>query len=160
MFCGIFANFGTVVGTMCGLCLVRTIVCEHFSSRTFTEHVEHLLSSVVVRILCSLCSILHLFLETVRTWSLFRQKRTGNGMQNSNGACGLLLLADGAGFLSVKFLRATLHKVDFDPKLQKNWVTGETWELQAPASLRHCDPSRRGEGSTRGANDETQLCHS
>ena len=32
-----------------------------FSTRTFPEHVEHLLSSVVVRILCSLCSILHLF---------------------------------------------------------------------------------------------------
>ena len=143
----------------------RTISCEHFSTRTFSEHVEHLLFSVVVSILCSLCSFLHLFLETVRTWSLFRQRRTGNGRQNFNGACGLLLQVDGAGFPSVRFSRAhgagfpgvrgvlrwislreilegTLHKFDFDPKLQKIWVTGETWELKAPASLRHCDPLR------------------
>ena len=88
------------------------------------------------------------------SWSLFRQRRTGNGRQNSNGACGLLLQVDGAGFPSVRFSRAhgagfpgvrgvrrwisqreilegTLHKFDFDPKLQKNWVTGETWELKA-----------------------------
>ena len=39
----------------------RTISCEHFSTRTFPEHVEHLLSSVVVRILRSHCSILLLF---------------------------------------------------------------------------------------------------
>ena len=43
------------------------------------QSVEHLLSSVVVTILCSLYSILYLFWETVRTWSLFRQRRTGNG---------------------------------------------------------------------------------
>ena len=35
-----------------------------------------------------------------------------------------------------EILEGTLHKFDFDPKLQKNWVTGETWELKAPASLR------------------------
>ena len=45
-----------------------------------------------------------------------------------------------------EILEGTLHKFDFDPKLQKNWVIGETWELKAPASLRQCDPSRGGEG--------------
>ena len=29
---------------------------------------------------------------------------------------------------------------------RENCVIGETWELKAPASLRHCDPSRGGEG--------------
>ena len=71
VFCGIFANVRTVV---LARKIRRTISCEHFSTRTFPEHVEHLLSSVVVRILCSLCTILHLFLETVRTWSLSRQR--------------------------------------------------------------------------------------
>ena len=59
-FCGISANFRTVV---LARKIRRIISCEHFSTRTFTEHVEHLLSSVVVRILCSLCSILHLFIR-------------------------------------------------------------------------------------------------
>ena len=60
-----FAEFGTVMRTVCGQ------FCGIFAEfRTVVS--EHLLSSVVVTILCSLCSIVHLFSETVRTWSLFR----------------------------------------------------------------------------------------
>ena len=62
---------------------------SHVNTSRHEPSPEHLLSSVVVRILCSFCSILHLsyFLETVRTWSLFRQRRTGHGRQNSNDVC-------------------------------------------------------------------------
>ena len=38
----------------------------------------------------------------------------------------------------------TRHKFDFDPELQKNLVTGETWELKAPASLRRVSSTWAG----------------
>ena len=87
-------------------------------------------------ILCSLCSILHLFLETVRTWSLFRQRRTGNGRQNSNGACGLLLQADGAGFPSVRFSR--VHGAGF-PGVRgvRRWISQRAGRSAWPRAQRH-----------------------
>ena len=66
--------------------------------------VEHLLSSVVVTILCSLCSILHFFFGDGSNTVAFQADRKWQAC--SNGVCGLLQQADGAGLSGVRSSRA------------------------------------------------------
>ena len=89
----------------------------------------------------------------VVVYKVYRLSRTLSGLGGQKSV--RFSRAHGAGFPGVRgvrrwisqreILEGTLHKFDFDPQLQKNWVTGESWELKAPASFRHCDPSRGGQ---------------
>ena len=95
VFCGILANFRTVVSTFGLLGLWRC----HFGWFVVTNQ-------------CSLCSNLHFssfvphflcFSEAVRTLSLFVQSWTGHGRHYPNVVCGIVQQACGPTFPSLFF---------------------------------------------------------
>jgi len=69
--------------------------------------------------------------------AVFRAKVDGEWQPYCNDACGILQQAYEAGFPSVRFsVKGIAYKFDFKRKQQKNLVTGEIWEMEAPSSLK------------------------
>lgn len=69
--------------------------------------------------------------------AVFRAKVNGEWQPYCNDACGILQQAYEAGFPSVRFsVKGIAYKFDFKRKQQKNLVTGEIWEMEAPSTLK------------------------
>ena len=69
-----------------------------------------------------------------------REGRQNVTYRGCPSACSGSFSTWGLGLQSMRY-RSSAWKVRFDPKLQKNLVTGETWEMKAPASLRRASSS-------------------